>query len=135
MYNLRNLRVGLANVAPTTNAKGLVVNGVREAYETDANGNRTDIVKEYIIDCAGYRGATLPVKFPVSIKDKFLSLKHDLDTSDVMVTISFKNLKLTPFALLTKQNTVLSGVSAKADDFEILSSNADDILLDEDIIM
>lgn len=135
MYNLRNLRVGLANVAPTTNAKGLVVNGVREAYETDANGNRTDIVKEYIIDCAGYRGATLPVKFPVSIKDKFLSLKHDLDTSDVMVTISFNNLKLTPFALLTKQNTVLSGVSAKADDFEILSSNADDILLDEDIIM
>ena len=131
MFNLRNLRVGLANVAPTTNAKGLVVNGVREAYETDANGNRTDIVKEYIIDCAGYRGATLPVKFPVSIKDKFLSLKHDLDTSDVMVTISFKNLKLTPFALLTKQNTVLSGVSAKADDFDIVSTNTDDFDIDD----
>ena len=135
MYNLRNLRVGLANVAPTTNAKGLVVNGVRESYETDADGTRTGIVKEYIIDCAGYRGATLPVKFPVEVKDKFLALKHDLDTSDVMVTISFKNLKLTPFALLTKQNTVLSGVSAKADDFEIISSNADDLLIDDDVIL
>lgn len=133
MFNLRNLRLGLYNVAPTTNAKGLVVNGVRENYEVDAEGNRTGVVKDYVVECAGYRGATLPVKFPTSVKEKYLALKRDLDTSDVMITISFTNLKLTPFALLTKQNTVLSGVSAKADDFNIISSTADDFDIDVEL--
>lgn len=130
MFNLRNLRLNLSNVAPTTNAKGLAVNSVREVYETDADGNRTGIVKEYVLECAGYRGAVLPVKFPTSIKEKFQEIKKSLDTSDVMITVSFTNLKLTPYALLTKQGTVLSGVSAKADDFNIISTSADDFDID-----
>ena len=114
-FPLRNLHLNLSNVARTSNAKSMPVNGVSEIYERDENGQKTDQLKNLVVDCSGYRGATLSVKFPVEIKDKFDDLKKRLE-NDVTIEIAF---------------TVLSGVSAKADDFDIVSTNADDFDIDD----
>lgn len=129
-FPLRNLHLNLSNVAQTTNAKSMPVNGTNEIYERDENGQKTDTLKNLVVDCSGYRGATLSVKFPTTIKEKFDDLKKQLE-NDVNIQISFTKLKLTAYALKTDDNSVLSGVSAKADDFTIVSSIADSIDLDD----
>lgn len=132
---LRNVRLMLANVARTTNSKSMPVNGVGVIYAQDANGNRTDEVTGYTITCAAYRGDELKVKFPVSTAEKIADLRNKLE-NDVEIEIGFTNLKLTPYALKTNSGDVLSGVSAKADDFEIVSSKIDELLIeDDDVIM
>ena len=124
----------LANVARTTNSKSMPVNGVGVIYAQDANGNRTEEVIGYTITCAAYRGDELKIKFPTAVADKIADLRNQLE-NDVEIEIGFTNLKLTPYALKTNSGDVLSGVSAKADDFEIVSSKLDEFLLDDDVIM
>lgn len=131
---LRNVRLMLANVARTTNSKSMPVNGVGVIYAQDANGNRTEEVTGYTITCAAYRGDELKIKFPTAVADKIADLRNQLE-NDVEIEIGFTNLKLTPYALKTNSGDVLSGVSAKADDFEIVSSKLDEFLLDDDVIM
>lgn len=131
---LRNVRLMLANVARTTNSKSMPVNSVGVIYSQDANGNRTDEVIGYTITCAAYRGDELKIKFPITVADKISDLRNQLE-NDVEIEIGFTNLKLTPYALKTNSGDVLSGVSAKADDFEIVSSKLDEFLLDDDIVM
>ena len=127
---LRNLRLLLGNVARTTNAKSMPVNSVGVLYATDENGNRSDTVTGYTVICSAYRGDELKIKFPLEVADKIADLKNKLE-NDVEIEISFTNLKLTPYALKTKTGDVLSGVSAKADDFNIVSSKLDELLLDD----
>ena len=71
------------------------------------------------MDCSAYRGDTLKVKFPVTVESKINKLKKLL-YDDVTVEISFSGLKLTPYAMIAKDGSLISGVSAKADDFEIV---------------
>lgn len=129
---LRNLKVFLSNVARTTNAKSLPVNSVGNIYETDDNGNRSDTIIGYTITCSANKGDELKVKFPLAVADKIADLKKQLE-SDVEIEISFVNLKLTPYALKTKSGDVISGVSGKADDFNIFSTKMDDVMLDVDV--
>lgn len=132
-FPLRNLHLNLSNVARTTNAKSMPVNGTNEIYERDEDGQKTDKLKNLVIDCAGYRGATLSVKFPVEIKEKFDDLKKQLE-NDVTIEIAFVGLKLTAYSLKANDGTVVSGVSAKADDFTIVKNDADTIDYDEAIL-
>ena len=132
-FPLRNLHLNLSNVARTTNAKSMPVNGTNEIYERDEDGQKTDKLKNLVIDCAGYRGATLSVKFPVEIKEKFDDLKKQLE-NDVTVEIAFVGLKLTAYSLKANDGTVVSGVSAKADDFTIVKNDADTIDYDDAIL-
>lgn len=127
---LRNVRLVLGNVARTTNAKSMPVNSVGTLYETDENGNRTESIIGYTVTCSAYRGDELKVKFPPAVSMKIDELKKQLE-NDVEIEISFSNLKLTPYALKTKSGEVLSGVSAKADDFEIASSKLDELMLED----
>lgn len=127
---LKNLKLLLGNVARTTNAKTMPVNSVGTTYETDENGNRTGTVSGYSITCSAYRGDELKVKFPLGVADKIEELKTQLE-NDVEIEISFTGLKLTPYALKTKSGEVISGVSAKADDFSVVSSKLDELMLDD----
>lgn len=127
---LRNVRLVLGNVARTTNAKSMPVNAVGTTYETDENGNRTETVTGYTITCSAYRGDELKVKFPVGVADKIEELKTQLE-NDIEIEISFTGLKLTPYALKTKSGEVISGVSAKAEDFSVVSSKLDELMLDD----
>lgn len=131
---LKNVRLTLANVARTTNSKAMPVNEVGIIYKQDANGNRTDDINGYTITCSAYRGDELKVKFPTTVADKIAALRNQLE-NDVEIEIGFINLKLTPYALKTSAGDVISGVSAKADDFIITSSNLDELMIDDDVVM
>lgn len=131
---LRNLRLTLANVARTTNAKTMAVNEVGTVRKFDENGVPTDEITAYTATCSAYRGDELKVKFPPTVKDKWEELQQKL-RNDVEIEISFVNLKLTPYALEGKAGGIISGVSGKADDFEIHVSKMDDILLDDEVVM
>jgi hypothetical protein len=127
-FPLKNLRLSLSNVARTGNSKTLEVIGARETYKTDATGNRTDEVQNLVVDCSGYRGATLSIKFELTVKSKFDELRRLLE-NDAIIEIQPVGLKLNAYAMKGADGSVISGVSAKADDFSIIAS--DDALADD----
>ena len=131
---LKNVRLTLASVARTTNSKTMPVNEVGVIYKQDAEGNRTDEIGGYTITCSAYRGDELKIKFPVTVAEKIADLRNKLE-NDVEIEVVFTNLKLTPYALKTKSGDVISGVSAKADDFAIASANLDELIMDDDVVM
>ena len=126
---LRNVRLTLANVARTTNSKAMEVTNVGTIKTRQEDGTYSNEISNYTVDCAAYRGDVLKVKFPLDVAEKIAKLKNHLE-NDELVEISFKGLKLTPYAMKANDGSVLSGVSAKADDFEIHVKEWD---IDEDI--
>lgn len=124
---LKNVRLTLANVARTTNAKTMPVNGTGTVKERNEDGSLSDRIIQYTVDCSGYRGDTLKVKFDTNVADKIAELNKLLE-NDMNVEISFTGLKLTPYALKANDGTILSGVSAKATDFTIEKSDYDDFI-------
>ena len=128
---IRNIRLTLANVARTTNAKTMEAISVGTIRPRLENGTFSSEITNYTVDCAANRGDVLKVKFPVELADKIETLKNHLE-NDELVEISFKGLKLTPYAMKANDGSVLSGVSAKADDFEIHVKELD---IDEDIVL
>lgn len=121
---LRNVRLTLANVARTTNSKTMEVINVGTTKVRLDDGTYSDEIANYTVECAAYRGDTLKVKFPVDVAEKIAELRKHLD-NDELVEIGFKSLKLTPYAMKANDGSVLSGVSAKAEDFEIFVKEFD----------
>lgn len=123
---LRNVRLTMANVARTTNAKSMEVIATSVIQKrNESNTGFTDEIEGYAVDCSAYRGDTLKVKFPVAVEAKINKLKKLL-YDDITVEISFTGLKLIPYAMLAKDGSLISGVSAKADDFEIVKEISND---------
>lgn len=127
---LKNVRLSLPNVARTTNSKSMPVNEVGEVHKMDKEtGKPTDEIEALTVTCTAYRGDHLKIKFPVTVKEKWEQLKAELE-NDIDIEISFTNLKLTAYAMKSDAGSVLSGVSARADDFTIILPNGDDYLID-----
>lgn len=124
---LRSLRLSLANVARTTNSKTLEVTNAGKTMKRDASGNLTNELDYPYVECSVYRGDTLKIKFPVELADKVDDLRKKIEDNDVIIEISFDKLKLIPYALKSQTGTVLSGVSAKADDFTIVSEALEEL--------
>lgn len=76
----------------------------------------------YTISCVARRNDTLKVKVPKENNSALISQITDalLDGSGE-VFVSFSNLKLKAYAMLVEDNRVLSGISAKADSFQIVA--------------
>lgn len=126
---LRNARLTLANIATKASARSLPVNGVGEIKERGEDGKVIpDRISGYSITCSARRD-TITIKFPLDVKPQWEELKKLID-NDVLVEISFEGLILTPYALLTKSGELLSGISARAQSFQIVSK---DQMLDDDI--
>ena len=124
---LKNLRITLSNIGRTTNCKGLeVISTSTVKKRNEANTGFTDEIEGYSIDCSAYRGDTIKIKFPVTVADKIENLKKLLD-DDVTVEIGFIGLKLTPYAMIARDGSLLAGVSGKATDFEIIKEIRSDI--------
>lgn len=127
---LKNIRLGISNVNTTTNKKDF------EVAETSVNRIRNEdgsIGKDfdsYSIHCLAYKGDILKVKVPKALSDKVTALSDAL-SDDVIVSVTFTNLKLKAYALKGSDGSVISGVSAKADDFEYTARDElmDDIVL------
>lgn len=129
--NLRNVRINLGSVARTTNSKTLEAINAGHTYKRDDNGNMTREPDTYYIDCAANRGDTLRVKLPLTCAEKITALKDILDTSDQIINIKFQKLELKAYALIGTNGNLVSGVSAKAEDFEYATD--DSLALDDDI--
>jgi len=124
---LKNVRLTLANIARTSNSRTLEVISAGKSMKRDDSGNITTELDYPYIECAANRGDTIKVKFPVDLADKVDDLRKQVEENDDIINISFSKLKLTPYAMKTASDTVLSGISAKAEDFTIESSIADDL--------
>lgn len=127
---LKNIRLGIANVNTTTNKKEF------DVIETSVNRNRNidgtlgRDFDSYSIHCAAYKGDVLKVKVPKELAQKVTSL-NDALSDDVTVTVTFKNLKLKAYAMKGSDDSIISGVSAKADDFEFVVNKEED----DDIVL
>ncbi len=129
---LKNLRLTLASVAKTPDAKSMEVNFVGKVYKRDEHKNPTSELDYVFAECAANKGDSLRVKFPKELESKIDELKALLD-DDVVVDIAFEKLRPSPYVLPPDAGSVVSGVSAKADDFTIVSPVVDDI--DDAVIM
>lgn len=115
---LKNLRLTLASIARTTNSRTLPANSTSKIFKKDEAGNQTDELDGYSVNCSTYRGDNINIKFGLNVAEKIEKLNKELE-NDVNIEISFTGLKLTPYAMKSNTGNVLSGVSGKADDFEI----------------
>lgn len=75
----------------------------------------------YTISCVARRNDTLKVKVPKENNSAVITQITDALENGSEVYVSFSNLKLKAYAMTVEDNRVLSGVSAKADSFQIVS--------------
>lgn len=123
---LRNLELTLANVSRASGNKKLEVLSTSAIRSRNSDGSFGN-VEGYAIECAANHGDTLKIKLPktTEIEEKIADLRKNLD-DDCLCEVSFKRLKLTPYAMKTASGDVISGVSAKAEDFESHVVDIDD---------
>ncbi|MCD7737501.1 MAG: hypothetical protein LUH58_00440 [Lachnospiraceae bacterium] len=115
---LKNLKLTLASVVdnPSDGTLDVVETSVQYAWE---NGKRTDTVLGYKLEVIVRRGDTLTVKVPADLSEKVSEVEGML-RADEEVEVVFKGLKLKAYAMASKDG-VRSGVSATAEDFEIVN--------------
>ena len=120
---LKNVRLTLANVNRTTNAKDMEAIEVTVNRVRNEDGSMGRDVDSYSIERAAYHD-TLKVKVGKELATKVTALQDALN-DDVTVMVTFEGLKLKPYAMLSSEGKLLSGVSAKADNFTFVK--ADDL--------
>lgn len=118
---LKDVRLGLENILPDPNQK--TVQAVSARLETDKQsviiGGRLEILTR--------RGSRNPVKFPLNEENKRLTEQvAELLKKNDTVSVILKEPVVRPYAMLSAGN-LISGVSVKADGFEIVDSD-DDLL-------
>ena len=123
---LKNVRLTLANVNRTTNAKDMEAIEVSVNRVRNEDGTMGRDIESYSIECAAYHD-TLKVKVGKEHAAKVTALQDAL-SNDLTVIVIFERLKLKPYAMIGADGKLLSGVSAKADDFTF--TTLDDIGLE-----
>ena len=129
---LNNLRLTIANIARKSSEKTLPVNSAGITYKRSADGTVTTEIDHCFINCLANRGDTIKIKFPAILFDRVEELKNSLNDG-ANIEISFTNLKIFPYALKGNNDSIISGVTGKADDFSIVTTEYDDILADIDL--
>ena len=129
---LRNLRLTLSSVARTANSKTMEASNVTPRRCRLKDGTFSDELEGYDVECVANRGDTLKIKLPLTVEEKVKTLKEHL-LNDHLVELSFTGLKLFAYAMNGHNNSTLSGVSGKADDFEIHVRTDIDFDVDIDI--
>ena len=123
---LKNVRLTLANVNRTTNAKDMEAIEVSVNRVRNEDGTMGKDIESYSIECAAYHD-TLKVKVGKEHAAKVTALQDAL-SNDLTVMVIFEGLKLKQYAMIGADGKLLSGVSAKADDFTF--TTLDDIGLE-----
>ena len=115
---LKNLRLTLANVNRTTNAKDMEAIEVTVNRVRNEDGTMGRDVDSYSIECAAYHD-TIKIKVGKELAAKVTELQDAL-SNDVTVMVTFEGLKLKAYAMLGENGKLNSGVSGKADDFSFV---------------
>ncbi len=129
---LKNLKLTLANVAPTTNTKYLSVNSTSVIYERDEENKLTQNICGFAVNCAARKGDELKVKLPVDVRQTIAEINNKLAETDATILVSFEGLDLKAYAM-TPNGTLYSGVSAKAQSVKIEKIELEEPELDENI--
>ena len=123
---LKNLRLTLANVNTTTNKKDLEVVEITTNRIRLDDGTWSKEIDSFSLHCLAYRGDILKVKVGKELADKVTKLNNALG-DDVTVNVTFTGLKLKAYAMRGNGDSgVISGVSARADDFEFVVQKIED---------
>ena len=115
---LKNLRLTLANVNRTTNAKDMEAIEVTVNRVRNEDGTLGRDVDSYSIECAAYHD-TIKIKVGKELAAKVTELQDAL-SNDVTVMVTFEGLKLKAYAMLGENGKLNSCVSCKADDFSFV---------------
>lgn len=124
---LKNLRLSIAAVNTRSNRKDfeVVETSVNRVRQEDGTWGKD--IESYTIHCAANRGDILKVKVGKELGQKVTKLSDAL-IDDVIVNVTFQNLKLKAYAMPGNgAYPVISGVSAKADDFTFTVETLDDL--------
>lgn len=107
------------NVFPKPSKIAVVGTGTyNEQGKTTNSGRDFD---GYTISCVARRNDTLKVKVPKENNSALITKIEDALNNGNEVYISCSNLKLKAYAMTVEDNRVLSGISAKADSFQIVA--------------
>ena len=116
---LRNLHLFPANISKLGRTGRLEAVGTGTGRKQNEEGRWTREPQCHIVECASFHGDTLKVKIPLEPCEEFEKLEKIIRDGKTAV-ISFSGLTIKPYAMTTAAGTFLSGVSAKADGFQIL---------------
>lgn len=124
---IQNVKINLSNVSDTKDGT-LFVNAVAKKTpykkdETEAK-NKKEIIG-YSLFCSARRGDTLKVTLPVQLATKATALGDSIQENDEPIRVRFTNLKLRLYAIQKDDGRSFAGVSATADDFEIVAEPDD----------
>lgn len=111
---LANVKLNISNVSDNMD-DALLVNSIAPKREF---GKPTREIIGYNFYCSARRGDTLKVTLPVSLADKVTKLTDLVE--DEPTRVRFSGLKLKLYAMQNTEGKSFAGVSAKADDFEIV---------------
>ena len=121
---ISNIRLGLDNI----NAKGVPSDsGKAVAVNFKVPDKETGAIEAYDIVCVGAKGSNYSIRVPYSPenKEKVASLQKGLNKDEIIRIIPDpESLSIKAYAFLGDKGNLISGVSVKADTFEI--SNDDD---------
>ncbi len=117
---LKNIRLSIANIAKDPTQTSLPVNETGTIFETAPETGIRSVIG-YSITCSGNKGDEIKIKLPLTTEKKITELKNLLDR-DMDVAVEFSGLSLRAYAMKTSDGNVFSGISAKADDFDIIST-------------
>lgn len=123
---LNNVKINISNVSDSMDDT-LAVNSIAPKREF---GKLTREPIGYNFFCSARKGDTLKVTLPVALADRVTKLSDLVE--DEPVRVRFSGLKLKLYAMQNSEGKSFAGVSAKADDFEIVDEfeNLDSIKLE-----
>lgn len=129
--NLRNLRLGFANIAYKATDKDAEAVRAVPRYQRDADNKQTDVLDGYSVDIISVKGAEQTVKLPITARSSVEHLQKLL-TDGKTVRIRFVGFRAKAYSMAQESRNI-SGISCSADNVEVTSTEAAEDDLDLEI--
>lgn len=129
--NLRNLRLGFANIAYKATDKDAEAVRAVPRYQRDADNKQTDILDGYSVDIISVKGAEQTVKLPITARSSVEHLQKLLADGKT-VRIRFIGFCARAYSMAQESRNI-SGISCSADNVEVTSTEAAEDDLDLEI--
>lgn len=130
--NLRNLRLGFANIAYKATDKDAEAVRAVPRYQRDADNKQTDVLDGYSVDIISVKGAEQTVKLPITARSSVEHLQKLLADGKTVVRVRFAGFRARAYSM-AQENRNLSGISCSADNVEVTSTEAAEDDLDLEI--